>query len=149
MLKRQTRIECVGGPRIHVTVRSWPPPPADDDEDWDAAIARAKVQAASLAGQALVARPASPKAPGALRRPPLDEWEEMQDTPPPPSVLPGPTLPRARLWDPERAKATLDALHKGGPKKPAAPRPSLDALYEGGLKKPAPRRSLPARRSGQ
>jgi hypothetical protein len=134
-------------PRIPVTVRSWPPSvPTPHDENWDVVIARAKGEVASriapsppplprahraqpkappplrssLARQAQAARPASRKAPP---RPERDEWEEWPDTPPPPAVPK--KIPRT--WDPERAKATLDALYKDGLKKPAAMRPPLAA----------------------
>jgi len=64
--------------------------PADDDEDWDAVIARAKMQAAS------------PKAPS-------------------------PPAPRPRAGVSEKTLATLDALVRGGLKKPVPPLPPFIA----------------------
>jgi hypothetical protein len=114
--------------------RTWFKAPADDDEDWDAAIARAKMQAlspmalipppiprqasatapygplSSLSRQAQVARGGPPKAPS----PPLPP--ELQETPPP-----APKAPRA--WAPDKMQATLDALVRGGPRKPEVTRP--------------------------
>ena len=90
--------------------------PPDDDEDWDAVIARAKIQAAL------------PKAPSP-RPPPLrDEWAEMPDTPPPSPARQAPTLWMAKPTAPragvsEKTLATLDALVRGGLKKPVAPLP--------------------------
>ena len=92
--------------------------PADDDEDWEAVIARAKMQAAL------------PKAPSPHSPPPRDEWAEMPDTPPPSSApqprrlwIAKPKAPRA--GGSERTRATLDALVRGGLKKPVAPLPAF------------------------
>jgi len=87
-----------------VAARLRPPAPAaEDDEDWDAVIARAKMQAA-----------------------------EMPDTPPPSPgreaparSLARPNAPRATV--PEATRATLDALVLGGQKKAAAQRPAFVA----------------------
>lgn len=115
----------------------------DDDEDWDAVIARAKMQAAS----ARVPRPLPPppvppemqetpppslahqarfvrqSLPAPLPRP-RDEWLETPDTPPP--------LPARRA----RPTAALDLLLAGGLKKVAAPRPAPAA------RRPAPEDQL-------
>jgi hypothetical protein len=89
-----------------VAARLRPPPvPAGNDEEWDAVIARAKMQAAS---------------PNARRLPPppaRDEWAEMSATPPP---SPG---RQARIRTPAATKATLDALVWGGQRKSAAVTP--------------------------
>jgi hypothetical protein len=94
--------------------------PVDDDEDWDAVIARAKMQAAL---------PRAPSPPPPLRR---DEWAQIQETPPPLSARPGrrlwmaePRAPRAGGF--EKTQATLDALVRGGLKKPVAPLPAFVA----------------------
>jgi len=73
-----------------------PVAPADDDEDWDAVIARAKIQAA-----------------------------EMQATPPPLAAPPAPALwtaklKAARVGAPQEVRARLDAVWERL-KKPAAP----------------------------
>ena len=80
-----------------------PPAPADDDEDWDAVIARAKMEATP-----------PPSLPPPL---PREISPEMQLTPPP--------APRARA--PELTQATLDALVRGGMKKPPTLRPAFTA----------------------
>ena len=90
--------------------------PADDDEDWDAVIARAKMHAAL------------PQAPNPRHHPPRDEWAEMPDTPPPSPARQAPRLwmakPKApRVGVSEKTLATLDALVRGGLKKPVAPLP--------------------------
>ena len=89
-----------------VAARLRPPPvPAGNDEEWDAVIARAKMQAAS---------------PNARRPPPppaRDEWAEMSATPPPSPAR------QARIRTPEATKATLDALVWGGQRKSAAATP--------------------------
>jgi len=92
--------------------------PADDDEDWDAVIARAKMQAAL------------PKAPSPPPHPPRDEWAEMPDTPPPSPARQAPRLWLAERKAPlagcsEKTLATLDALVRGGLKKPVAPLPAF------------------------
>jgi hypothetical protein len=89
--------------------RSRPPAaPADDGDDWDAVIARAKMKAASLGTPIPL-----------LRRTPTAGYAalEMQVTPPP--------VPRApmRARVPERTKATLDALMQGGLHSAASLRP--------------------------
>jgi hypothetical protein len=90
--------------------------PAEDDEDWDAVIARAKIQAAL------------PKAPSPPPPPLRDEWAEMPDTPPPSPARQAPRLWMARPQAPragvsEKTLATLDALVRGGLKKPVPPLP--------------------------
>jgi len=89
---------------LHLAAARLRPPaaPADDDEDWDAVIARAKLQAAS------------PRAPSPLPPPSLrSEWAEMPATPPP-----EPRAPRARAH--VATQATLDALVGRGLKKTTA-----------------------------
>jgi hypothetical protein len=83
--------------------RSRPPaaPVDDDGDEWDAVIARAKMRAASL------------RAPIILRRP----------TPPAGYA----SLETARVRVPERTRATLDALMRGGLHSPASLRPALTA----------------------
>jgi hypothetical protein len=73
------------------------PPSADDDEDWDAVIARAKMQAATAKAPRLP--PPSPRAVS----------PEMQETPPP---LAAPQIP---------VRARMDALWSGLKKPPAQP----------------------------
>jgi hypothetical protein len=93
-----------------------PAAPADDHDDWDLVIARAKAQAAMLR---------APIAPPLPRNTSL----EMQVTPPPVLMrpAPGPSTgkrmgPRARI--PERTNATLDTLMWRGPQ---AQRPASGA----------------------
>jgi len=108
---------------LHVAAaRLRPPSPAADDEDWNAVIARAKIQAAS-------AKPPSPLPPPLPRnvpsrapsppppRPRRNEWAEMPATPPPVPALPPPTRSTAPT------QATLDGLVSRGLHKPAALRP--------------------------
>ena len=88
------------------------PAPAENDEDWDAVIARAKMQTAL------------PKAPRPL--PHRDEWAEIADTPPPLSARQAPRTSMARPKAPrtagsERTQATLDAFIRGTLKKPVVP----------------------------
>jgi hypothetical protein len=94
--------------------------PADDAEDWDAVIARAKMQAAL------------PKALSPPPPPSRDEWADMPDTPPPSPARQAPTLwmaepkaPRAGVY--EKTLATLEALVRGGLNKPVAPLPAFVA----------------------
>ena len=94
--------------------------PADDDEDWDAVIERAKVQAAL------------PNAPSQSPPSPRDEWAEMPDTPPPSPAWQAPrrwgATPKApRAVDSEKTQATLNALVRGGLKKPVPPLPAFIA----------------------
>lgn len=100
--------------------------PADDDEEWEVAITRAKMQIASSIG---------PRTPPPL---PRDEWAEMAPTPPPlpapdewaamaPTPPPLPARPAPTLWMAKptafRARslgathATLDALVARGQRK--------------------------------
>ena len=129
------------------------PAHADDDEDWDAVIARARMQAASptrpslrpvrprresptapyaplssLSRQADVARHESPS-PRSL--PPSHVPPELQETPPPLSNA----LPKApRVLSPEKTKATLNGLVGGGLRRPTPPPPSGTVSHPGGLK---------------
>ena len=100
---------------LHLAAARLRPPPArvDDDEDWDAVIARAKVQAASpnVRNEWLEMQPTPP---------PRNEWSEMQPTPPP-----SPKAPQAGI--PQATQARLDALLLGGMKKPASARPAFTA----------------------
>ena len=43
-----------------MTVRAWPPAAPDDDEDWDAVIARAKMRAAAVPPELQVTPPPVP-----------------------------------------------------------------------------------------
>ena len=101
---------------LHLVAARMRPPaaPEDDDEDWDAVIARAKMQAGS---------PRAPSPPP----PPRDEWAEMPETPRPLLGRQASARSLAKLkvppaWPSEKTQATLDALVRGGMKKPAAPR---------------------------
>src|SRR5262245_4825119 len=95
---------------LHLAAARLRPPaaPADDDEDWDAVIARAKMQAA---WPRAASPPPSP--------PPRDAWSEMAATPPPLPAPRGPTF--------EKVHAKLDALLLGGMKKPAVLPPAFTA----------------------
>jgi len=98
-------------PRHPVTVRSWPPPaPADEDEAWDALIARAKMQAPSprapQPSQPAFARPIPPEL--QVTPPP-----ELQVTPPPVRVG---AAPRPQTAQDVRAK--LDVVAWGNVKRP-------------------------------
>ena len=103
------------------TVRAWPPTaPVDDDEDWDAVIARAKMQASALPR---ATRPPQPAPPPRLR-------PELQVTPPPVPVRQPPTMGtlhthRIRTVDEVRAK--LDIVVWGSANRPAALRPASRA----------------------
>jgi hypothetical protein len=98
-----------------VTVRAWPPaPPADDDHDWDAVIARAKMQAALPR----VTRPPRPAPPPRL--PP-----ELQVTPPPVPVRRAPavsmgTLHAQRIRTAEEVRAKLEIIVRGSAQRGAA-----------------------------
>ena len=92
---------------------------ADDDEDWDAVIARAKMQLA-------LPKASSQPPPPARRRASL----EIQETPPPLTTPKAPTPWTARPAPPRAAapvnvRAKLDTLVWGGMKKPPTPRPPL------------------------
>lgn len=103
----------------HVTVRAWPPAaPADEEEDWDAVIARAKMQAAALPRAPRPPRPAPP------RHVPL----ELQVTPPPLPLREAPPVSRGKLHaqrirTAEEVRAKLDVIVWGTAKRPAARRP--------------------------
>jgi hypothetical protein len=103
------------------TVRAWPPTaPVDDDEDWDAVIARAKMQASAFPR---ATRPPQPAPPPRLR-------PELQVTPPPVPVGQAPTMGtlhthRIRTVDEVRAK--LDIIVWGSANRPAALRPASRA----------------------
>ncbi|HXU64001.1 MAG TPA: hypothetical protein VN962_20020, partial [Polyangia bacterium] len=102
-----------------VTVRAWPPtPPVDEDEDWDAVIARAKMQAAA---SPRVTRRPQPAPPSHL--PP-----ELQVTPPPVLVRQAPAVAMGQLHSQrirtvEEVRAKLDAIVWGSANRPAARRP--------------------------
>jgi len=103
-----------------VTVRAWPPThPVDDDEDWDAVIARAKMQAAALPRATRPPQPAPPR-----HVPP-----ELQVTPPPVPARQAPAVPMGRLHAQrirtvEEVRAKLDVIVWGSAKRPAALRPA-------------------------
>ena len=105
------------------TVRAWPPTAlVDDDEDWDAVIARAKRQASALPR---VTRPPQP-APLPHLRP------ELQVTPPPVPVRQAPTVSTGRVQAQrirtvEEVRAKLDVIVWGSAKRPAALRPASRA----------------------
>lgn len=108
-----------------VTVRAWPPTaPAEDDEDWDAVIARAKRQAASLPR---ATRPPQPAPPTHL--PP-----ELQVTPPPVPVPQAPTAsmgrpPAQRIRTGEQVRAKLDVIvwaARTGPLRCGLPRAPIE-----------------------
>lgn len=111
--------EARGRARPHsVTVRAWPPTPPDDDEDWDAVIARAKMQATALP---TVTRRPQPVPPAHL--PP-----ELQVTPPPVLVRQAPAVAMGQLHSQrirtvEEVRAKLDAIVWGHANRPAAGRP--------------------------
>jgi hypothetical protein len=113
------RAQWADVPRHSVTVRSWPPAaPADDDEDWDAVIARAKMQAPL------------PRTPRPLQPPPVRHLPaELQVTPPPTLVRQTPTramapkAPRPRAA--QEVRARLDVVVWGSPNKPAVLRPAF------------------------
>jgi hypothetical protein len=97
-----------------VTVRAWPPTaPADDDEEWDALIARAKMRAA--AAPRAVARPQ----PAPLREVP----PELQVTPPPEPLRQPPMasmgqLHAQRIRTAEEVRAKLDVIVRGSARRP-------------------------------
>src|SRR3954468_16354521 len=112
-----------GGRPNSVTARAWPPTaPVDDDDDWDALIARAKMQAAA---SPRVTRPPQP-APPPHRRP------ELQVTPPPVLVRQAPTVAMGRLHS-QRSRtaqevgAKLDVIVWGSANRSAPPRPASRA----------------------
>jgi len=106
-----------------VTVRAWPPrAPVDDDEDWDAVIARAKIQAAALPR---ASRPQQPAPPPHL--PP-----ELQVTPPPVAVRQTPTvsmgnLHAQRIRTTGEVRAKLDGVVWGRGNRSAALPPASPA----------------------
>jgi hypothetical protein len=94
----------------------------DDDDDWNAVIARAKMEAASPKAPSphpprlphhAPAKAPSPPPPPSQR----DEWAEMPATPPP-----SPAQQERRR---SATLATLNALASGSLKKPAMPRPGF------------------------
>jgi hypothetical protein len=115
------------GAPLHVAAARMRPPaaPADDDDDWEVAIARAKRQMASSIGPSTP--PPLPRdewAEAAPTPPPLPSragWGEMAPTPPPLAARPAPTLrmlERALRAPPLGAThATLDALVARGQRK--------------------------------
>jgi len=109
-----------GARPLSVTVRAWPPtPPVDDDEDWDAVIARAKRQAA--------AAPRVTRSPQLAPPPHLPP--ELQVTPPPVPVRQTPAVPMGRLHAQrirtvEEVRAKLDVIIWGNANRAAARRPA-------------------------
>jgi hypothetical protein len=105
-LARAARRDATPNP---VTVRAWPPTaPVDDGEDWDAVIARAKMQASA---SPRMTRPPQPAPPPHL--PP-----EQQVTPPPLPLRQAPTvsmegLHAQRIRTAEEVRAKLDAIVRG------------------------------------
>ena len=101
-----------------VTARAWPPrAPVDDDEDWDAVIARAKMQASA---SPRVTRPRQPT-------PPLHLRPDLQVTPPPVLVRQSPTmgtLHSHRIRTVEEVQAKLDIIVRGSANRSAALRPA-------------------------
>jgi hypothetical protein len=111
---------------LHLVAARLRPPVArvDDDEDWDAVIARAKLQAASPKEPSPRPPPLPHHAPAKAPSPPpphpqRNEWAEMPDTPPP--------SPAQQARSCSATLAALDALVSGGLKKPAMPRPGFAA----------------------
>src|SRR4051794_7712686 len=109
-----------GGRPTSVTARAWPPTaPVDDDADWDALIARAKMQAAALPR---ATRPPQPA-------PPPHMWPELQVTPPPVRVRQAPMvslgkLHAQRIRTVEEVRAKLDVFVRGSANRSAARRPA-------------------------
>lgn len=102
-----------------VTVRAWPPAAADDGEDWDAVIARAKAQAAALPRQTRPRQPA----------PPTYVPPELQVTPPPVPVRQAPSVSAGRLHTQqirtaEEVRAKLDVVVWGTANRSAGLRPA-------------------------
>jgi hypothetical protein len=104
-----------------VTARAWPPTASvDEDEVWDAVIARAKMQAAS---SPRVTRPPQPAPPPHLR-------PDLQVTPPPVLVRQAPTmgtLHTHRIRTVEEVRAKLDIIVRGSANRSAALRPASRA----------------------
>ena len=117
-----------------VTVRAWPPtPPADDDEDWDAVIARAKRQAAAF--------PRAIRAPQAA--PSLHVPPELQVTPPPVTVRQAPAvsmgqLHSRRIRTAEEVRAKLDVIIWGNASRSRAQRPAPAARRTAEEEMPTP-----------
>src|SRR3954466_10586891 len=92
--------------------------PTEHDQEWDAAIARAKMQTALA------------KAPSRPPPRPRGEWAEIPDTPRP---LPAPQAPGPWMAKPkapraaasEKTQATLDAFIRGRLKNPVASLPAF------------------------
>jgi len=123
-LKADLALEARRGARPQsVTVRAWPPTaPVDDDEEWDAVIARAKLQAAVSPRVTRRPQPAPPP-----HLPP-----ELQVTPPPVLLRQAPAVSMGRLHSQrirtaEEVRAKLDVIVWGTAKRPAAPRPASAA----------------------
>ncbi len=119
----QVRAAQPGARSNSVTVRAWPPTaPADDGEDWDAVIARAKMQASAAPR---VTRPAQPT-PSAHVPP------ELQVTPPPVPVRQPPATSMGRLHAQrirtvDEVRAKLDAIVWSSANRSAARRPASRA----------------------
>src|SRR6185295_12358734 len=88
--------------------------PADDDEGWDEAIARARMQAAS------------PKAPSPPPLPPAAQTTRKAPSPP----------PRSAARDASRKAPSPPPFPQARGAKPRAPRANPDLVGWGGLKKP-------------
>jgi len=111
--------EARRGARPHsVTTRAWPPANSvDEDEIWDAVIARAKMQASA---SPRVIRPRQPAPPPHLR-------PELQVTPPPVLVRQAPTMGQLhthRIRTVEEVQAKLDIIVRGSANRSAALRPA-------------------------
>lgn len=103
-----------------VTTRAWPPTTSvvvDEDEVWDAVIARAKMQASALP---TVTRRPQPAPPPHLR-------PELQVTPPPVPVRQAPMMGQLhthRIRTAEEVRAKLDIIVRGSANRSAALRPA-------------------------
>jgi hypothetical protein len=104
-----------------VTARAWPPTTSvDEDEIWDAVIARAKMQASALPR---ATRPLQPAPPRHLR-------PDLQVTPPPVPMRQAPTMGQLhthRIRTVEEVQAKLDIIVRGSANRSAALRPASRA----------------------
>jgi len=100
-----------------VTARAWPPTASvDEDEVWDAVIARAKMQASA---SPRLTRPPQPARPPHLR-------PELQVTPPPVPLRQAPTMGQLhthRIRTVEEVQAKLDVIVRGSANGSSALRP--------------------------
>jgi len=141
-------------PMRPVERRSRPPAmAADDGEDWDAVIARAKMQAAFPSAPYLPpsppARHASPKAPRSLLAPPLRHASPDIANTPPPSLALQAFAARRPAEDDVATPLPVGLTPRAGSREDV--RVKLAALAAwGGRKKPAvPRQPFAARRSAE